>query len=397
MDAEAVRRAAAADARDFDAAGALAELARPRLVGTRGWTETHALVGRLFTERGWDVRVLPCEVSTLPGRWGLPAAGLVLMAASLGGALALQDGARLLAFGILGAGGAATAAIALFAARATDGWKYRRVELRNLWIQRPGARPRWVFCAHLDSKSQLVPLLLRASAAGTAIGAWLGLLAIALLGGPPARSATLLDLLSVIAIMAGAALLLCGAGNGSPGALDNASGVATLLGLAERESEAPDLALLVTDGEEIGLAGSRGIARSLPPVEGIINIDGIDDGGPFHVLERFGRRRRGRAPHLAMPLLKAADALGWEAHRRDVPLGLLLDHISFVRAGIPALTLMRGTFRSMMRVHRPADDLEHLSGSGIRDAVRLLSGALAVLRGTEGGGPGGVAGPAVPD
>jgi hypothetical protein len=373
-----------------DAAAALADVVRPRLVGSTGWVRTRDVLQRRFAGLGYDVRPLSCHASVLPGRWGVPAAGFALLAGSLAGVLALYAGERPAALFALLLGGALAAGVAFGAARATDTWTSGRVRLENLWIQHAQARPRWVFVAHLDSKSQFVPLLLRAAAAGAAIAAWMALIIVALLGGPLARSAVLLAILAGVAIGAGAALLLSGAGNRSPGALDDGSGLATLLGLAASEADSRDIAFLVTDGEEIGLAGSRGIAATLPPVEGIINIDGIDDDGPFHVLERFGPRRRGRASHLAMPILSAAAALDMNATRRDVPIGLLLDHMSFVNAGIPALTLMRGTLRSMARVHRPSDDLDRLSGRGVADAVDLLRAALLVLRRnaarTDGGG-----------
>ncbi len=54
--------------------------------------------------------------------------------------------------------------------------------------------------------------------------------------------------------------------------------------------------------------------------------------------------------------------------------------MSFVKAGIPAFTLMRGTLRSMARVHRPADSVEHLRGDGVQAAVKLLVAALEELR-----------------
>src|SRR5690606_19091292 len=120
--------------------------------------------------------------------------------------------------------------------------------------------------------------------------------------------------------------------------------LATLLGIAERERTADDIAFLVTDAEELGLAGARAIAPRMPPVFGVINVDGIDDHGTFHVVERFGwPRKKGLAPHLAAAVLGAADRLGMSARRRDAPFGILLDHMPLVEAGTPALSIMRGS------------------------------------------------------
>jgi Zn-dependent M28 family amino/carboxypeptidase len=188
-------------------------------------------------------------------------------------------------------------------------------------------------------------------------------------------------LLGAIGVVAGAILVFCWVDNRSPGALDNASGVVALLGVAEREFAAGDVAFIVTDAEELGLVGARTVASQLPPSFGVINVDGLDDDGHFYLIERFGwPKKRGAAPHLAAALLSAAAKRNVEARRRDVPIGLLLDHLPIVDAGTPALTLMRGKLSSLRRVHRPADNLEHLKGSGVEESVHLLCDALAHLR-----------------
>jgi hypothetical protein len=333
-----------------------------------------------FAGLGYTARLYPFSISPLPGRFCLPVLGVAVLFSSIVGSAALEAGNRAAALAALTCGGLIAWAVAAGTARATDSWGFRRMDLANLWFQMPEARPRWLIVAHFDSKSQFVPLALRAVAIAAAFGAWAGFLVLVTLGGPLSQSAVLLDGLATIAIVAGVALLLSGAGNGSPGALDNGSGLATLLGIAARERDAHDIAFLATDAEELGLAGARAIVRELQPLEGVINIDGIDDSGPFHLLERFGFRHAGYAPHLAMALLLASRALGVTAHRRDVPPGLLLDHMAFMRGGFPALTLMRGKLSSMARVHRPGDDLRHLRGAGVDEAVELVCAALHVLR-----------------
>jgi hypothetical protein len=94
-----------------------------------------------------------------------------------------------------------------------------------------------------------------------------------------------------------------------PGALDNASGLAALLAVAAESVRHGDVAFLVTDAEELGLVGARTALPWLPPVQGVINVDGLDDAGPFIVAEGFGWRREGSAPQLAAALLTAGAAL----------------------------------------------------------------------------------------
>jgi hypothetical protein len=68
------------------------------------------------------------------------------------------------------------------------------------------------------------------------------------------------------------------------------------------------------------------------------------------------------------------------AQRRNVPFGLLLDHLPMARADLPAVTLMRGSFASLRRVHQRADNIQNMTGSGIETSVRLLREALTLLR-----------------
>ncbi|MGQ0561110.1 MAG: M28 family peptidase, partial [Gemmatimonadota bacterium] len=131
-----------------------------------------------------------------------------------------------------------------------------------------------------------------------------------------------------------------------------------------------------------GLVGARAIARKLDPVIGVINVDGIDDDGAFYILEKFGMPPRHIAPHLVAAALRAATEMDVQARRRNVPFGLLLDHIPLARVHLPAITIMRGTMRSMRRVHRPADSMQSMSGRGIDTAVDLVSRALRILRET---------------
>jgi len=79
-------------------------------------------------------------------------------------------------------------------------------------------------------------------------------------------------------------------------------------------------------------------------------------------------------------LLASAQALGARAERRALPIGVLVDHIPFADAGIPAVTLMRGSAASLRRVHLAQDDVARLTGEGVAQAVALLAAALALLR-----------------
>jgi hypothetical protein len=360
----------------------LQQIARPRLTGSTGAQEVADLIHERLSRLGYQIQDDPFTFSTWPGRFAVTAAGVVFLAGTLGAAALLNmrhPGISLviLLFTLLLCG-----AIAVLSAPLTNMFPFGRITANNMFATRPNAVPRYIFMAHLDSKSQPIPLAFRGPAIILAILAWTAFVVFALLGllDPVWIRGDITTALGVVALLASVLLIFCWVENRSPGALDNGSGLATVLALAESEQHQDDVAFLITDAEELGLVGARSIARKLNPVFGVINIDGIDDNGPLYVLEKFGMPARHIAPHLVAAILQAAAAQSMPAQRRNVPFGLLLDHIPIARADLPAVTVMRGSFASLRRVHRPADSLQNMTGSGIESVVRILRDALALLR-----------------
>ncbi len=381
-DAKDLVRAATAE-ENAAARADLEALALPRLAGSEGAREVDARLRERIEEAGYGIEPIPFSFSAWPGLYGIPIAGAAIflgagaamilalngmaLAALLASAVALACGAGIGAFGDVTAGRL----------------PWGRRDGVNWLATADGRRPRYLIAAHRDSKSQPVP-----TAARTAlfVGAGLGLAGLVLagalgLGVPDVLDSAFVGIAGLTALGCGWFLAFCGVGNDSPGALDNATGLAATLGVARRVAGVPEVGLLLTDAEEFGLAGARAAARRLPKVMGLINLDGFDDEGDFHLVERYGwPRRRGFAPNLAATLLAAANALGESVVRRSLPFGLRVEHVAFADAGTPAITLMRGTSRSLRRVHLPSDDLDHLRGDGVGRAIALVDGALALLR-----------------
>lgn len=360
----------------------LRTLARPRLTGSQGAQEVADIVHERLTTLGYEIQDYPFTFSTWPGRFAVSAAGAVFLIGSLGAAALLNMRHPGISLVILLVTLIIAAGIAVLAAPLTNMLPFGRITGNNLMAVRPDAVPRYIFMAHLDSKSQPIPLAFRGPAIILAILTWIAFVGFALLGllDPVWIRPEITTVLGVASFIAGVLLVFCWVENRSPGALDNASGVATLLALAESERDRDDVAFLITDAEELGLVGARAIARKINPVFGVINIDGVDDSGPIYVLEKFGVPPRHIAPHLVASILTAADALDLPAQRRNVPFGLMLDHLPMARADLPAITLMRGSFKSLRRVHRPADSMDNMTGSGIETVVRVLRDALELLR-----------------
>jgi hypothetical protein len=129
-------------------------------------------------------------------------------------------------------------------------------------------------------------------------------------------------------------------------------------------SDAP-VGVLITDAEELGLAGARAWCASRSPAIAL-NCDGVDDDGELTLMWTRPRSRR---------VEQAFGAL------RVIPLvpGVLVDSLAFSDAGWEAVTLSRGTLRTLRRIHTPHDSLDHLRGDGIAGAARALASAALTL------------------
>lgn len=160
------------------------------------------------------------------------------------------------------------------------------------------------------------------------------------------------------------------------GAMDNASGVATLLDVAEalRESGARprrSIVFAAVTGEEKGLLGSRVFAANPPPAAGTIvadiNVDMYLPLFPLRLLTVYGLDES----DLGALAEATARTHGVAAQRDPEParnLFIRSDQYSFIRRGIPSLALKvgfaRGSPEEKMakawltdRYHAPSDDL----------------------------------------
>jgi hypothetical protein len=355
--------------------------ARPRLTGGEGAQEIEARVRRAFDELGYEARELPFTFSTLPGRFGISVAGALLLLTGWLGAWSIAADLPAAALVILFTGLALSLAPLYLLGPGLRRLPWWRIETANLLFARPGARPSWIVMAHRDSKSQLVPTLVRTAMVFLGVAGWLALVLLAGLwyAGDLFRFSTLPWVAGALTALAGLVLALSWAGDRSPGALDNATGLAALLAVARGDGNG-DVAFLVTDGEELGLAGARAVVDDLPAVQGVINLDGLDDRGEMIVAEGHGLRRRGSAPQLAAGLLTAGRALGLDIRRRPLPRTIPVDHVPLAAAGVPAVTVLRGDWGSLGRVHRPSDRADRLTGRGAAETAATVAAALHLLR-----------------
>ena len=347
--------------------------ASPRPTGSAAIAAARERVAGELAALGYSARALPFEFSALPGRYATPlfgAAGLGIVA--LAGHLG-ADRNRFAPLVILLAGATLLAAGGRWLARSgvlsLGVMRESGVNLEFTTSHAPA--PRVWLCAHLDSKSQPVPTIARAGGIVLAAIGFLATLALALAAAAgiattraPWVAAALLTLVGAIPVM------MSVVGNHSPGALDNASGVVAVVEAA-RLLASHDVGVLITDAEELGLAGALAWTR-LPHVRRdavVLNCDGVDDEGASLVM--FSRP----APEA---LIGAAERAG--AQRRPMPLGLLTDSVAFTGAGLASITFSRGTLATLARVHGSRDDLSRLRGTGIAPVASLMAATANQLR-----------------
>ena len=366
----------------------IAALAHPRMTGTEGAVTTEAELRERMDALGYRTQELGFSFSTLPGRFGITVSGALLALTGIFATWLLLAGLPMGGLVLLAAGMTLAAVPWAFTGAALDSLPWGRVDAANLLFTRPDRRPSWILMAHRDTKSQLVPTLIRTGAVITALSAWAALMVLGALwlGGELFQFETAVWIAGVALVASGLTLALSWSTNESPGALDNASGMAALLAVAEGMETKGDVGFLFTDGEELGLAGARAVVEALPPIQGVINVDGLDDRGRIYVAEGHGWGRKGSAPQLAAALLTAGAALDLPVERRRLPRTFMVDHLPIAAAGVPALTVLRGGRSSLMRVHRPGDRAESMTGRGAAEVATLLTAAVTLLRGDERSG-----------
>ncbi len=169
---------------------------------------------------------------------------------------------------------------------------------------------------------------------------------------------------------------------GSPGALDNASGVAIVLELARvfaADGLDDGLCFATFGAEESGLFGSAALARrwaaagELP--EFMMNFDVTARGEAVEVIG---------TPTLVAGAVKRLKDAGIAAFPSALPPGYGSDHASFVQVGVPVIFLSDG---DVSLIHTPADvfdEVEPAAVDRIGDAGALI---LQTLLAEIAGGP----------
>jgi hypothetical protein len=319
---------------------------------------------RALDDLGFVIKEHSFEYSKFGGRWARPIGGLAFPACGTMLALTANPQLRLIA-------GFTLFALALFLFMAGSGgvlsFPVMRARGRNIEAVRGGGEPRIWLVAHIDSKWQPVSMLARVAGV---VGASTSILVLALaIFLWPDTAPFWLGVLWLSSLP----LILSVVGTRNHGTLDNASGVATVLNAVERLPRDLPIGVLITDAEELALAGARAWAITRKP-RIAINCDSIDDDGPLVVM--YSRQ----SPTELVSKLQAAASAEEEPIRvmKLIP-GILTDHVALADAGWTTLTLSRGTVRTLGRIHSSRDTLDHMDGRGIVGAAKVLARTVTEL------------------
>ena len=343
----------------------------PRPAGGHSEAEARLYCGAVLRRSGFSLTEEPFEFSAFPGRYATPIAGALAIATLL---FAWRAGTR---------GAADEALIALLGVGAAIGlgarWIARHgvlslplLRARSVNLVAIRGDPQVWIVAHLDSKSQVVPIGLRAAAI-----TGVGLMWVVAIVASTAQLAEwtynphgLWPWIAGAGVVSALPVALTFLGERSNGALDNASGVAAVLLTASALPEEKSVGVIITSAEELGLAGARAWVRKRAPAS-VINFDGLDDAGDLRLM--WTRRKPER---LLGVLTDAVAEYGATARVSRLLPGILVDAVAFADAGWQSVTISKATLSSVVRIHTDRDTVDHLHGEGIAAAARITVSAL---------------------
>lgn len=102
----------------------------------------------------------------------------------------------------------------------------------------------------------------------------------------------------------------------------------------------------------------------------MINCDTINDSGAWRCM--YASR-----PQAAVVCAeRAAARLGVSLRVGRIIPGILTDSIAFTAAGLPSVTISRGTLSTLARLHTAGDTSNRITGTGAATAARLLAGII---------------------
>ena len=245
--------------------------------------------------------------------------------------------------------------------------------------------------AHYDSKSQSLPILLRAFClfVATVASLWIGLSyfcfskeTLSLFPSWRVDPALALALLGMIPIV------LLKTGNRSPGGLDNAGSIGILLHLADvLKQKRPwhsQVTFLFTGAEEEGLQGAFAYLQKhkneiVKERSYFVNLDVVGVKGATRIFFRKGALPIGREPLFVSRMREIARPFG--IGTGSFSFGIMMDHQALLEKGYRAVSIACAS-KKILKVHTARDTADQLEEQGMEEAGKFL---LAWIRSWEEG------------
>ena len=251
-------------------------------------------------------------------------------------------------------------------------------------VEQDGNTPVFLFVAHYDSKSQVLPIAVRAVAYG------IGIAGLTLLTVTSAIKVVTLAWLpayivwSIAGITAFSLLLLQSnvTQNRSPGGFDNASGVGVMLEVARvamARREKKPIIFLAAGAEEYGMCGAlRHTQKHVDAYDRnrtyVINLDGLGVGSGVNVVTRYGIPPIHTTRRLAKLLQTSGASLGVQVSERYLPIGVGLDSIPIASRGFETVTLTAGDVGSVaLKIHSKRDNADLLNVESLQKVGELIT------------------------
>ena len=365
----------------------ITQLAIPRLVDSTGEAEVQDYIVEQFTALGLDVSWEPFSFTKFPAE-ALPRILSILFVPVV--LFVPWFGERfpvLLCLACL-----LSLAIALFFTQ----WRKRleglydvgkRCRTENIiaknGVEQDANTPAFLFVAHYDSKSQVLPIAMRAISYGIAITGLLVLTTLMLIKLFAAVWLPNYIVWGVAGITSFCLLLLQinVTQNRSPGGFDNASGVGVMLEVARvvmAREEKKSVTFLATGAEEYGMCGAlRYIQTHADEYDRentyVINLDGLGVGDGVNLVTRYGIPPTRTTRALSDLFRTSGEALGIQVSDRYLPIGVGLDSIPIASRGFETVTLTaRGVGSVALKVHSKRDRSELLNTESLQQVGELV-------------------------
>jgi hypothetical protein len=170
-------------------------------------------------------------------------------------------------------------------------------------------------------------------------------------------------------------------GNDSPGAYDNATGVAILMNIVEKYSNKKiplNLSVAFLDCEEAGYGGSFSLAKKIGRDSLVLNLDGIGS-GELELAIADGPFRSKTSPILNKLIFKICKKL----NIKIIPTWSYLypgsDHVPFVKRGINATMITSSSFN----IHSKQDTLDKVDFNQIKDVIMIIDNLIKEISKTK--------------